>query len=89
MGLIRALKTQKHSWQWHGLRSSSFLDSQSLMLLTADHSTGSLFEILPGYVAYVALNNAFGDPVVVWDCHPLTSVFFLSSVNPSALMLSS
>lgn len=41
-------------------RSSSSLASRNLALLSADHSTGNLFEMLPGYVAYVVLNNAFG-----------------------------
>lgn len=40
------------------------LDPLSLTLLSADHSTGNLFEILPGYVAYVVLNNAFG--ILLW-----------------------
>ena len=64
MGLTRVLKTQEHTWQWHGPASSPLLDSLNLMLLSADHSTGNLFEILPGYVAYVALNKAFG--ILLW-----------------------
>lgn len=60
MGLVRALKVQEHTWQWRGPRSSSSLASRNLALLSADHSTGNLFEMLPGYVAYVVLNNAFG-----------------------------
>lgn len=64
MGLVGALKTQEHTWQQCGPWSSSFLGSLDLVLLFADHSTGNLFEIFPGYVAYVALNNAFG--IILW-----------------------
>lgn len=52
-------QTQEHTWQQHGPRSSSLLDSLSLMLLSADHSQ-NLLEILPGSVDYVTLDNAFG-----------------------------
>jgi len=55
-----------------------FLDSLNLMLLSADPSTGNLFDILPGYVAYVALNNAFG--IHLWYgtvCHGLMCFFLL------------
>lgn len=64
MGLMRALKTQEHTWQWHGSRSSSLLHSLNFMLFSADHSIGNLFEILPGYVAYVVLNSAF--VILLW-----------------------
>lgn len=76
--------------QCHAPSSSSLPDSLNLMLLSAGHSTGNLFEILPGYVAFCSVEQHIWDPLVVWECHWLMCFFFfLLPVNLSALMLSS
>lgn len=89
VGPIRALNPGS-TWQCHAPSSSSLPDSLNLMLLSAGHSTGNLFEILPGYVAFCSVEQHIWDLLAVWECHWLMCVFFfLCPVNLSALMLSS
>lgn len=48
----------------------------SLMLLSEGHSTGNLFEILPGYVAFCNVEQHIWDLLAVWECHWLMCLFF-------------
>lgn len=74
MGPIRALSPGS-IWQCHA-PSSSLPDSLDLMLLSAGHSTGNLFEILPGCVAFCSVEQHIWDLLVVWECHWLMWFFF-------------
>lgn len=85
---IRALNLGS-TWQCHAASSSSLPDSLNLLLLSAGHSTGNLFEILPGYVAFCSGEQHIWDLLAVWECHWLMCFFFLCPVNLSVLMLSS